>query len=74
MSDILPSFISSNVVNLENRGFVSYVHAQDGGTASNIKDDLVLEEVAVVVDRIAVRLGANFIFLHIKQVVSKPSP
>jgi hypothetical protein len=38
-------------------------HAEDGGTASDIKDDLVLEQVRVLVDGIAVALGSNFIFL-----------
>jgi hypothetical protein len=39
-------------------------HAEDGGTASNVKDDLVFEQVRVLVDRIAVALRADFIFLH----------
>ena len=38
-------------------------HAEDGGTAADIEDDLVLEEVGVVVDGIAVALGADLIFL-----------
>lgn len=40
-------------------------HAEDGGTAADIKDDLVLEEVGVVVDGIAVALGADLIFLRL---------
>ena len=39
-------------------------HAQNTGTATDIEDDLVLENVAVVVDRIAVGLGADLIFLQ----------
>lgn len=39
-------------------------HAEDGGTAADIEDDLVLEEVGVVVDGIAVALGADLIFLR----------
>jgi hypothetical protein len=38
-------------------------HAEDGGTAANVEDDLVLEEVGVVVDGIAVALGADLVFL-----------
>lgn len=38
-------------------------HAEDGGTAANVEDDLVLEDVGVVVDSIAVALGADLIFL-----------
>lgn len=38
-------------------------HAEDGGTAANVEDDLVLEDVGVVVDSIAVALGANLVFL-----------
>ena len=43
-------------------------HAQDGGAAADIKDDLVLEEVAVLVDGVAVALGAHFVFLHAREV------
>jgi hypothetical protein len=39
-------------------------HAKDGGTASDVEDDLVLEQVWVLVDGIAVALRADFIFLH----------
>jgi hypothetical protein len=39
-------------------------HAENGGTAADIEDDLVLEEVGVVVDGIAVALGADLIFLR----------
>ena len=38
-------------------------HAENGGTAADVEDDLVLEEVGVVVDGIAVALGADLIFL-----------
>jgi hypothetical protein len=39
-------------------------HAEDGGAAADVEDDLVLEEVGVVVDGIAVALGADFVFLR----------
>lgn len=42
-------------------------HAEDGCTASNVEDDLVLEKVAVLVYRVAVALGTDFIFLHIRR-------
>jgi hypothetical protein len=38
-------------------------HAEDGGAAADVEDDLVLEEVGVVVDGVAVALGADLIFL-----------
>lgn len=38
-------------------------HAEDGGAASDIEDDLVLEQVRVLVDGVAVALGSDFIFL-----------
>lgn len=39
------------------------IHAKDGCTASNVQDDFVFEDVLVVVDRISVGAGADFIFL-----------
>lgn len=39
-------------------------HAENGCTASNVKDDLVLEKVGVLVDGIAVALGSHLIFLN----------
>jgi hypothetical protein len=41
----------------------SDVHAKDGCTASHVEDDFVFEDVLVVVDGIAVRAGADFVFL-----------
>jgi hypothetical protein len=38
-------------------------HAENGGTAADVEDDLVLEEVGVVVNGIAVALGADLVFL-----------
>jgi hypothetical protein len=38
-------------------------HAEDGCTASDIEDDLVLEQMAVLVDRVSVAPGADFVFL-----------
>lgn len=39
-------------------------HAQDSSTASNIKYDLVLKEVCVLVDCVLVRVRSDFIFLR----------
>jgi len=47
------------------------IHAQDGCAASDIEDDLVLEQVRVLVDSVAVALGSDFIFL--KRIVSRRS-
>jgi hypothetical protein len=38
-------------------------HAEDGCTASDIEDNLVLEQVSVLVDRVSVALGADLVFL-----------
>lgn len=40
-----------------------YVHAENTGSASNIENDLVLEDVTVLVDSVAVGSCANIIFL-----------
>ena len=40
------------------------VHGENGGTATDIENDLVLEDVFVLDDSIHVRPCANFIFLH----------
>lgn len=40
-----------------------YIHAQNTGTTADIEDDLVLEDVAVLVNGVAVRAGANIVFL-----------
>jgi hypothetical protein len=42
------------------------IHAKNTGTAANIKDDLVLEDVAVLVDGIAVGSCTDIIFLRIE--------
>jgi hypothetical protein len=44
-------------------GLRKYIHAQNTGSTADIEDNLVLEDVAVLVDRVAVRAGANIIFL-----------
>jgi hypothetical protein len=41
-----------------------YAHAENRGTAANVKDDLVLEQVGVLVNGIAVAPGANLVFLQ----------
>lgn len=41
-----------------------HLHAEDTGTAANIQDNLVLENVAVLVDGVAVGAGADIVFLH----------
>ena len=40
-----------------------HVHAENTGSTSDIKNDLVLEDVAVLVDRVAVGSCADIIFL-----------
>lgn len=40
------------------------VHAEDGCTASDIEDHLVLEQVLVVVDGVAIALGSHFVLEH----------
>ena len=39
------------------------IHAEDTGSAADVEDDLVLENVAVLVDGIAVRPGTDIVFL-----------
>ena len=39
-------------------------HGENTSTATNVKHDLVLEKVLVVVDRRAVRQGSHFILQH----------
>lgn len=39
-------------------------HAENGGSTADVEDDLILEQVGVVVDGIAVALGADLIFLR----------
>jgi len=39
------------------------VHAEDGCTASDVENDLVLEDMAVVVDCVAVTPCADLVFL-----------
>ena len=41
------------------------VHGKDAGTAANIEDNLVLEEVGVLVNGVAVASCADFIFLNL---------
>lgn len=40
------------------------VHGEDTGTATNIEDNLVLEEVGVLVDGVAVASCADFVLLN----------
>lgn len=47
------------------------IHAQNASAAADIEDNLVLEEMAVLVDGVAIRTGANIVFLKAgRQVVS----
>lgn len=39
-------------------------HAKDGCTASDVQDNLVLEEMAILVDGVPVRPRANLVFLR----------
>ncbi len=41
------------------------VHAEDGCTASHVQHHLVLEDVLVVVDGVAVRARAHLVFQHL---------
>lgn len=41
------------------------VHGEDTGTAADIEDNLVLEEVGILVDRVAVASCANLVFLNL---------
>ena len=45
-------------------------HAEDSGTASDVEDNLVLEQVRVLVDRVAVRFRSDFIFLYSRSKIS----
>jgi hypothetical protein len=38
-------------------------HAQDGGAASDVEDDLILEEVPVLVDCVTVAPRSDLVFL-----------
>lgn len=51
------------------------VHGEDTGTAANIEDNLVLEKVGVLVDRIAVASCADLVFLkpRCQPLVSHPT-
>ena len=40
-------------------------HAQDTGTTADVKDELVLEEMGIVHDRIAVRSRADSVLEHL---------
>ena len=40
-----------------------HVHAENTGSAPDIENNLILENVAVLVDRVTVRSRANVIFL-----------
>lgn len=40
-----------------------HIHGKNGGTATDIENDLVLEDVLVLDNGLHIRLGANFIFL-----------
>jgi hypothetical protein len=48
---------------LDDLKVTKYVHAQDTSSTADVKDNLVLEDVAVLIDRVAVRAGADIIFL-----------
>jgi len=45
------------------RGFFLHVHAENTGSAPDIENDFILENVAVLVDGVTVRSRANVIFL-----------
>jgi hypothetical protein len=41
----------------------SSLHAENGGTTTDIEHDLVLEQVLVLVDGVPVALGPDLVFL-----------
>ena len=43
---------------------LNHVHAENTGTATNVQDNLILENVTILVDRITVRSGTDIIFLE----------
>lgn len=43
---------------------ICHVHAKNASAASNVQDDLVLEDMTILVDSIAVGSGADIVFLH----------
>ena len=45
-------------------------HAEDGCTASDVQYDLVLEDVSVLVDGVAVGSSPHLVFLHRRSRVS----
>ena len=40
------------------------IHAEDGCTASNIQDDFVLEDMLVLINRVAIGSSPNLVFLR----------
>ncbi len=58
----------------QEQGIEGCKHAQDGCTASDIQDNLVLEDVSVLIDGISVRLCSNLVLLLLGRLqVSKAS-
>lgn len=47
-----------------------YVHAENASSTSYIEDDLILEDMAILVDSIAIRSCANIIFLQCRKIQS----
>jgi hypothetical protein len=47
-----------------------YSHAENAGTAADIKDNLVLEDVLILVDGITIRPSTDIVFLHAIKVIS----
>lgn len=57
MTCLAPALIANlhhlvSIVNCTDR--ILYIHAENASSASNVEDDLILEDVAVLVDGIAV--------------------
>lgn len=40
-----------------------FKHAEDGSTTTNVEDNLILEKMPILVDRIAIRASAYVVFL-----------
>jgi hypothetical protein len=43
--------------------YMRHIHAQDTGSTADIQDNFVLEDVAVLVDRVTVRASTDIVFL-----------
>ena len=68
-----PCLVSKRWLKLEMDRRDGFIHAQDGCTAPDVKDYLVLEKMSILVDGILVGFGPNLIFLQVFLCVSQTS-